>query len=76
MGIRESIIKWHTGKPTETGWYVVTVKNEYGELYTDTDFYVINVGFKNYWFAFDDSSKEEIIAWCPLSEIEPYKEEV
>lgn len=70
----ESVIKWRTGVPTKAGWYVVTIQNKNGERYTDNDYYKRDVRDRYYWFAFGDSNEEKIIAWCPINEIEPYKE--
>lgn len=67
----ESIIKWQTGEPTKAGWYAISIKNEDSELRVDTDYWR---NIAQDWIAFDKYSKEKIVAWCPLSEIEPYKE--
>lgn len=62
-----SIIHWETGKPKEEGWYLVTFRN--GQVH--------NVYFKTnancaYW---KYANEGNIIAWCKLTDIEPYKEE-
>lgn len=61
----ESVIKWHTGEPEEKGDYLVALKN--GCVKVD------NFGIlEKKWFVFNS---DFILAWCKLSEIEPYKEE-
>ena len=63
----ESVIKWQTGKPKESGAYLIT---------TDSG----NV-FVGYWRVFSNNCdwdyryKFDVIAWCKLSDIEPYKKE-
>lgn len=57
-----STINWQKGTPNEI--YVsclVTLDN--GIVTTDT--------YTDSWRHYD---KEEIVAWCPLKDIEPYKE--
>jgi hypothetical protein len=61
----ESVIKWETGMPTEIGRYIITKKS--GKVLT------INFNPKEeldleYFERF-------VVAWYPLSDIEPYKEE-
>lgn len=64
----ESVIKWRTGEPKDKGWYLVTAK--YGKI--NKDFWLGHLdGSLNGW---DKHLDSDIIAWCPLSEIEPYKE--
>ena len=60
----ESVIKWRTGEPKEKGDYLVSLKN--GCVKFD-NFGII--GEK--WFVFNS---DFILAWCPISEIKPYKE--
>lgn len=58
----ESVIKWQTGEINEAGYYLVTC--------IDGFVYVL-------WFCKGSKlsdSFENVIAWCPLSKIEPYKE--
>ena len=57
----ESVIKWRTGEPKENGGYIVTMKDHSITL----DYYE-----DGQWFIHQDG----IIAWCPLGEIEHYKE--
>ena len=63
----ESVIKWQTGEPKESGAYLITTNN--GQVFAD------------YWRIFPNRSdwdyrdKFDVKAWCKLSDIEPYKEE-
>ena len=60
----ESVIKWKTAIPTEKGKYIITTKDGVGCIYFDPkDIYDV------------DFFKQFVIAWYPLSDIEPYKEE-
>lgn len=63
----ESVIKWKTGTPNEFGQYLVT---------TSTGFISTDVWLKDVmrWYEHSEDCFEEVIAWCPLSGIEPYKE--
>lgn len=59
----ESIIKWNTGEPKETGEYLVTTLDgivDYDVAYRHPDGYL-------YWGFFDN-----VLAWCKLTSIEPY----
>ena len=70
----ESVIKWRTGEPKEGGWYCVSVKTRYSNLHVDVDYRNISISNDDdddYWDAYKD---DDVIAWCPLSEIQPYKE--
>lgn len=58
----ESVIKWRTGEPKEDGIYLVTD-------FANQIFFVDRCD--DSWVIYDD---DEILAWCPLNEIEPYKE--
>lgn len=57
----ESVIKWQTGIPKEVKRYIVTIDD--GRVT-----YSCWTGIS--WSDWNKS----IIAWCPLSDIEPYKE--
>lgn len=61
----ESKIKWQTGEPKEEGDYLVSLK----------DGCVTFDGFgcfgRKKWFYY---RSDFILAWCKLSDIEPYKE--
>lgn len=64
----ESVIKWQTGEPKERGIYLVTTSS--------------NIVRTSYWISgcwlINDLpfSTLMIKAWCKLSDIEPYKEEL
>ena len=55
---------WHTGVPTEEGWYLFTYKHLDSFRYA-TDYYFVDRGWT---FSVD---KTKMLAWMP---IEPYKE--
>jgi hypothetical protein len=64
----ESVIKWNTGEIKEVGEYVVTLLDGTVSL----DYYAIpgydgKLKPMNY-------TKDSIIAWCKVSDINPYKE--
>lgn len=59
----ESVIKWKTVMPINKGQYIITTKDGVGCVYFDPKD-VYDVGF----------FKQFVIAWYPLSGIEPYKE--
>lgn len=65
----ESVIKWKTGVPEEEGMYLVTTY--YGKVKVD-EFYHYSVSGKEYGTFIKYAGP---IAWCKLSNIEPYKEE-
>lgn len=59
----ESVIKWRTGEPAPHRLlYVVT------DIFGYVD---IDIWDGEDWMSYN---KDEVIAWCPLNEIEPYKE--
>jgi hypothetical protein len=62
----ESVIKWQTGEPKEEGDYLVSLKN--GCVQSD----VFGVLGRKKWLCFNS---DFILAWCKLSDIEPYKEQ-
>lgn len=62
----ESIIKWQTGIPTKKGRYILSLK---GSKKIDTDNWSI---YTKKWYHYNNNY---VIAWCKLSDIEPYKEE-
>lgn len=64
----ESVIKWQTGEPKESGLYLVTTY--YGKVKVD-EFCHYSVSGKEYgtFIKYADP-----VAWCKLSDIEPYKE--
>lgn len=61
----ESIIKWKTGLPTEIGRYIITQKD--GKVRT--------IHFHPKEILDLDYFERLVIAWCLISDIEPYKEE-
>lgn len=61
----KSVIKWQAGEPKEKGMYLVTTKD--GLIRTSQ--FMIEYGIKTWAFGL------KVIAWCKLSDIEPYKEE-
>jgi hypothetical protein len=65
MGIMESVIKWQTGEPKEEGDYLVSLKN--GCVRSDG----FGIFGRKKWFCFNS---DFILAWCKMSDIEPYKE--
>lgn len=60
-------IKWKKGKPKESGYYLVTLKGLQDSLFVTIFYYDCLKGW-SHWI------KEEITAYCKLSDIEPYKE--
>ena len=64
-----SVIEWQTGKPKEGGYYLTTLKN--GKIrslvWSPTLGY-----FTNYCLM---EKICDVVAWCKLSDIEPYKTE-
>jgi hypothetical protein len=62
----ESKIKWHTGFPNIEGEYLVT--EDTGKVTVD---YWCVVDHYQYW---EQHRDDEVVAWCSISEIEPYKE--
>ena len=63
----ESTINWQTGDPKEGGYYLITTIN--GIIATDCWRIFPNTSYWEYRNKFD------VIAWCPLSDIKPYKNE-
>lgn len=61
----QSLIKWQTGEPKTHGRYLVQTKDDGIQI-------SIWSSFVQSWSLYSNS---EIIAWCPLNDIEPYKEE-
>lgn len=58
----ESIIKWQTGEPNEDCGCIVTLN--------DGSIVVVSYSTTYQWYFYTG----RVIAWCPLNEIEPYKE--
>ena len=64
--MKQSIINWQTGEPKEVGEYLVTTLDGI----VDYDVAYINSKGKMLFGNFNN-----VVAWCKLSDIEPYKEE-
>lgn len=64
--MKKSVIKWQTDLPDIEGEYLVT--EDTGEITADC--WCVLEHYQ-YWAQHRDS---EVIAWCKLSDIEPYKE--
>ena len=66
----ESVIKWNVGSPIKEGEYIVTRYSPLGKgrTYTQVNYY------RNDEWTIKTLDASYVIAWCPLSEIEPYKE--
>lgn len=64
--IQYSVVKWQTGEPKESGSYLVTIKGTHG---TFVECCYSCFSMLSHW------SWNNVIAWCKLSDIEPYKEE-
>jgi hypothetical protein len=69
--IMESVIKWQTGNPKKECECIVTLKN--GDVvFNDYRYFINSDGYKCfYWSHWND---DDVIAWYPLSRIEPYTE--
>ena len=63
----ESVIKWQTGEPKEGGQYLVTTS--LGVVSTD-----VWLKDAKRWYEYSEDYFDVVIAWCNLSDIEPYKE--
>lgn len=63
----ESVIKWQTGEPKKVGYYIVTYQSPIGAT-------VETALYEEYGWDIYESDYCKVIAWCPLSEIEPYEE--
>ena len=57
------MLNWQAGTPTETDKYLITHKG--GEVRVDW--------WYNYLQEWDAHYNEDVIAWCKLTDIEPYK---
>ena len=71
----ESIIKWQTGEPTEEGYYLVVIHGPCVELDKLYSYDRIENEHTSKVFTWTKHFSREILAWCKLSDIEPYKEE-
>lgn len=65
--MKKSKIKWKTGMPEKSDVYIVTT------IVGEVDIRVLYDPDTSppYWL--DDEEDDEVIAWCKLSDIEPYK---
>ena len=64
---QNSTIQWQTGTPKYPGDYLVTTKHHHIEK----DIWRNNADiYKNHWAWHND---EDVIAWCFLEDIEPFK---
>ena len=70
--MKQSIINWQTGEPKESCSALISVRNRKGEVFTATDSW--NIYYKE-WSIYNWKRVFMVIAWCKLSDIEPYKEE-
>ena len=68
----ESVIKWRTGEPKYNDKYIVTYR--YLGSHENRVGVVERCG--KHWYVGTSvmPPQADIISWCPLSEIEPYKE--
>jgi hypothetical protein len=67
----ESVIKWKTGKPVGSEKFIITYKY----LECSTAYVTTAIRVRDTWYDTNfDRLRVDVIAWCPLSEIEPYKE--
>ena len=71
----ESVIKWQTGKPTKEGKYIITLIE--GTVRIDELYPYVHVenSQKTIKYAWRHNFQDAVIAWCKLSDIEPYKKE-
>ena len=70
--VMESVIKWHTEEPKKSGAYIATYKKT-----SECDAYVValyRIGKNWETTSWDVIPSERVVAWCKLSDIEPYKE--
>ena len=63
----ESVIKWKTGFPDIEGEYLIIEDN--GNVTTDC--WCVLEHYQ-YWAQHRD---DEVVAWCPINEIEPYRKQ-
>lgn len=65
----ESVVNWRIGTPTEKGHYITTreIKRS-GKRYVR-----LNIWRDDKW-QMNILDGSIVVAWCPVSEIEPYKE--
>ena len=68
----ESIIKWQTGEPNLFGTYLVTLRS--GIVCVDNYEFETDLLYEKDTYSWQ-LYREEVVAWCKLRDIEPYKEE-
>ena len=68
MAMKKSKIKWQTGMPKQSDLYLVTTTADKVTMRVMYDPYGGDPG----WLS--DGGDDEVVAWCKLSDIEPYKE--
>jgi hypothetical protein len=64
----KSVIKWQTGLPKQSDFYLVTTTADKVKIKVWYDPYGDDPGWVN------NGEDDEVVAWCKLSDIEPYKE--
>lgn len=68
----ENIIKWQTGTPNYNGNYLIT----YRYFDCDPKYVMVAIREGNSWYSTTyDSLRVDVLAWYPINNIEPYKEE-
>lgn len=65
---KKSKIKWQTGMPKQSDVYIVTT------IVGEVDIRVLYDPYTSSPYWLDDEEDDEVVAWCKLSDIEPYKE--
>jgi hypothetical protein len=63
---QNSTICWHTGRPNENGIYLITTKHHEVEV----DEWVTPNKYGDHWKRHYDI---DVIAWCALEDISPFK---
>ena len=71
--MKESVIKWQTGEPKGDGLYIVRRRNlsgsgEFVSVLERQGYFWTNVTMCRI-------KHDNVVAWCKLSDIKPYKEE-
>ena len=71
--MKESVIKWQTGEPTKEGLYLVQLKKLHWQWKKSiASLFDVDTWHGSFWEYYD---KEEVVAWCLLNSVEPYKED-
>lgn len=67
----EGPIKWQTGEGHAFNYEcLVTVRDKKGETYVDIDFWDVHL---NEWSFHNKHTGCEVIAWCKVEDVEPYR---